>query len=100
LTAIESWIGVEASAAALPSFEARVALVKPALLRGLASPHAGLRSMALYEMNRWCEFDDPLYSIADVKTVEGLAVSTKREDAQRALKLLDLAERMRARARR
>jgi hypothetical protein len=100
LTAIESWIDVEAPAAALQSFEARLAVVKPALFRGLASPHAGLRSMALYELNRWCEFDDPIYSVADVKIVEGLAASTKREDAQRALKLLDLAERMRARARR
>jgi len=97
LDAIEAWIAVESRAAELPTVDARIAAVKFGLLGELAAERLSLRSMALYELNRWCDTGLPVFVPSDVKRVESLAARAKdvEKDNARALKLLDLATRMR-----
>lgn len=95
LARVEAWIGIEDAAARLPGFQERAAAVKGALLQHLGSEHSGMRTMALQELHRWCDFDDAPFTGSDVKWVEGIALQTEKTDRARALTLLDLAERMR-----
>lgn len=97
LEARVTWIQADLEIAAMPTPAERVAATRERLIRALTSTATFMKTSALRDCARLVEAGEPVFLPEDASRIA--AAATRLEDRDFALRLLDLAARIRVKAR-